>query len=185
MKIAIILGATRNGRLGDRVAKWAAAEAKKEHEVEILDLKDYPLPFFDEPISPQFNPNRQPTPEVQKWLDKVAAAEAYIVVTPEYNRSFPGVLKNALDYIAHEAKNKPVAVVSYSLALTGGEGVQVQIRPVLSGVKMIPVPTYVMVSVAHDTITEEGETAPEIAGQPYGPHTAIAAAVDELKLFAA
>lgn len=183
MKIAVILGTTRSGRIGDRVAKWAAAEASKEHEVEVLDLKDYPLPFFDEPISPQFNPNRQPAPEVQKWLDKIAVAEAYIVVTPEYNRSFPGVLKNALDHIAHEAKNKPVAVVSYSSVLTGGEGVQVQIRPVLSAVKMIPVPTYVMVSTANNTVTEEGETAPDIAGQAYGPHTAIASAIAELKIF--
>lgn len=186
MNIAVILGSTRNGRVGERVAKWAASEAQKDpgNKVEILDLKDFGLPFFDEPMSPQYNPNRQPSAVVQKWLDKVAAADAYIVVTPEYNRSFPAVLKNALDYIAYEASGKPAAVVSYSGTPAGGEAAQVQLRPVLSAVKMLPTPTYVTVSTAHNTITEEGETAAEIAAMPYGPHTLVAAAIAELKQFA-
>lgn len=185
MKVAIILGSTRPGRAGDRVAQWAAAEAAKDsaNEVEIVDLKDYPMPFFDEPMSPQYNPNRQPAPAVQKWLDKVASADSYIIVTPEYNRSFPAVLKNALDYIAYEAADKPATIVSYSGSPTGGEAAQVQLRPVLSAVKMLPMPTYVTVSVVMQTITDEGETAPDVAALSHGPHTSIASAVAELQKF--
>lgn len=185
MKVAVILGSTRPGRAGERVAQWAAAEVAKDNtnEVEVIDLKDFPMPFFDEPASPQYNPNRQTTPAVQKWLDKVASADSYIIVTPEYNRSFPAVLKNALDYIAFEAVGKPAVVVSYSGSPTGGEAAQVQLRPVLSAVKMLPMPTYVTVSVVMQTITEEGETAPDVAALSHGPHTSIASAVAELKKF--
>ncbi len=183
--IAVILGSTREGRVGERVSKWTMAELQKDPsaKVTLLDLKDFSLPFFDEAASPQYNPNRTPTGEVQKWLDSIAAADGYIIVTPEYNRSFPAVLKNALDYIAHEAADKPVTIVSYSGTPAGGEAAQVQLRPVLSAVKMIPMPSYVTVSVAHDAITEEGEIVAEIAARPYGPHTAIASAVAELKRF--
>jgi NAD(P)H-dependent FMN reductase len=187
MKIAVILGSSREGRIGERVAKWAAREAAKdsENEVTIIDLQDHPLPFFNEAISPQFNPDRHPEPAVEKWLNKVAAADAYIIVSPEYNRSFPAVLKNAIDYIAFEASGKPAAVVTYSAASTGGEAAQVQLRPVLGAVRMMTVPTYVCVAVAGTTITEEGETEVTVAAQPYGPHTAIASAVAELKQFVA
>lgn len=186
MKIAVILGSTREGRLGERVAKWAVNEAAKDsdNEVELLDLQNYPLPFFNEAVSPQFNPDRHPEPVVAQWLSKVAEADAYIVVSPEYNRSFPAVLKNALDHLAFEASGKPVAVVTYSAAPTGGEATQVQLRPVLGAVRMMAVPTYVCVAVAGNTITEEGETETTVAAQPYGPHTSIATAVAELKQFA-
>src|SRR4051812_39646745 len=111
-KIAVIVGSTREGRVSDKLAKWVAAEAEKLAEVEVLDLRDYPMPFFDEPGSPRYNPGRAPAPEVTKWLDKVATFDGYVIVTPEYNRTMTAVLKNAIDVVAYEMEDKPVALVA-------------------------------------------------------------------------
>ena len=88
MKLQVIVGSVRQGRVSDKVAQWVAKEAQTlpDTEVEVLDLVDYPMPFFDEEISPAYNPSRKPIPEVKKWLDKLAEADAYALVTPEYNR---------------------------------------------------------------------------------------------------
>ncbi len=101
MKLQIIIGSTRPGRQSDRLAKWVANEAKNlpDTTAELVDLADYELPMFDEAVSPQFNPDRKPSEPVKKWLDKLAGADAFVLVTPEYNRSYSAVLKNALDYV--------------------------------------------------------------------------------------
>jgi NAD(P)H-dependent FMN reductase len=120
MKVQIIIGATREGRISDRLAKWVAKEAESldSTEVELVDLRDYPMPLFNEAVSPQYSPDRQPKPGVKKWLDKVAEADAYVLVTPEYNRSYPAVLKNAIDYLDFQMAKKPVALVAHGS--TGG-----------------------------------------------------------------
>src|SRR4051812_42699641 len=109
MKLQIIVGSTRPGRTTERMAKWIASEAKNlaNAQVEVVDLADYPLPFLNEPISPRYNPDRKPGPEVQKWISKIAEGDAYVYVTPEYNHSIPGVLKNAIDYLTWEMAKKP------------------------------------------------------------------------------
>src|ERR1035438_10542452 len=98
MKIQIILGSTRPGRVVERVGKWVAAAAQEVEgfEVEVVDLADYDLPFFDEPISPRYNPDRKLSPAVQRWIAKLSEADGYVFVTPEYNHSITGVLKNAI-----------------------------------------------------------------------------------------
>ncbi|QQS19021.1 NAD(P)H-dependent oxidoreductase [Candidatus Saccharibacteria bacterium] len=92
------------GRSTDRVAKWVADAASKVAgaEVEVLDLRDYELPMFNEAISPQYNPDRKPEGAVKNWLDALSKNDAFIVVTPEYNRSIPAVLKNAFDHVGYE-----------------------------------------------------------------------------------
>jgi len=102
MKLAVIIGTIRQNRQTPRQAKWIAKTAAQIDgiNVELIDLKDYPMPFFDEPISPRYNPDRQIDPQAKKWLDKLEQFDAYIFVTPEYNHSVPGVLKNALDYVS-------------------------------------------------------------------------------------
>src|SRR4051812_34452568 len=115
MKLAVITGATRPGRQTLRQSKWIINTADKLEDVEVehVDLKDYPMPFFNEPISPRFNPDRNIDPKVQRWLDKIDEYDAYIFVTPEYNHTIPGELKNAFDYITWEIKRKPAAVASH------------------------------------------------------------------------
>ena len=101
MKLGIVIGSVREGRVTDRLAKWVENEAKSTHGVEpkIIDLKDIPLPLFDEAMSPQSSPNRQPNSNVKVWLDAVNDCDALALVTPEYNRSVSAALKNAIDYL--------------------------------------------------------------------------------------
>lgn len=185
MKLQVIVGSTRPGRVSHRIGKWAAKEAANlaDTEVELLDLADYPLPFFDEPISPQYNPNRQPVAQVKKWLDKVAEADAYVIVTPEYNRSYSAVLKNALDYIDFQFARKPVALVAHGSS--GGAQAIGHLRGVIPGLQAVTVPaaTY-LTGRGSDVIDEDGNMTEEAKAQPYGPHNAIQRTLDETKWYA-
>jgi NAD(P)H-dependent FMN reductase len=167
-KIAVIVGSTREGRQTDKLAAWAAKEVEKVAEVETLDLRDYPLPFFDEPISPRYNPERTPTPEVKKWLDKVQEFDGYVLVTPEYNRSTTAVLKNALDYLAYEMDKKPVALVAHGSS--GGAQAVANLRMALPGVGAVSVPQALFFTDAVGAaIDEAGVLKEELQDNPYGP----------------
>jgi len=122
MHIQIIIGSTRQARATPRVATWVydvAMQQLPEDTIELVDLADYPLPFFDEPLPPLGNKHRQLHPDVKRWLDTLSRADAYIIVTPEYNHSYPAVLKNALDYVDTQLKDKPVLLVGHGSV--GGE----------------------------------------------------------------
>jgi NAD(P)H-dependent FMN reductase len=185
MKLQIIIGSTRTGRISPRVAQWAATEAKTIEgvEVEIIDLVDYPMPFFDEPISPQYNPNRSPSPEVKKWLDKLAEADAYMIVTPEYNRSFTGVLKNALDHIDYQLAMKPVAIVAHGS--TAGAQAVAQLRGVIPAFKAVSTPSVTFITErAGELFDESGVLIDEsVKDNPYGIHAALHATLAEVKWY--
>lgn len=183
MKVQIIVGSTRVGRVSDKVANWVQATAKTQGlDVEVVDLVDYDLPFFDEPISPQYNPDRKPSAAVQKWLDKVAAADAYVIVTPEYNRSFPAVLKNALDYLDFQFARKPVALVAHGSM--GGAQAVAQLRGVIPGVLAFTVPQAVFFSGSNiGAISDQGELSEELRANPYGPQSALDIILGELKWY--
>ena len=185
MKVQIIVGSTREGRVTDRVAKWVEKEVANLEgaEVEIVDLVDYPMPFFDEAISPQYNPSRTPSAAVKKWLDKVAEADAYVIVTPEYNRSFTAVLKNAIDYLDFQFAKKPVSIVAHGSS--GGAQAVASLRVTLPGVLAVTVPQAVFLSArAGEVIDVEGTMSEELAAQPYGPQTNLKAALESLKWYA-
>ena len=169
-KIAVIVTATREGRVTDKLATWAAKEVEKHAEVEIVDLRDYPMPFFNEQISPRYNPERSPTPEVQKWLSKLEEFDGYVVVTPEYNRSMSGVLKNAIDFVAYEMENKPVALVAHGSA--GGGQAVASLRMALPGVGAVTVPQALyFTDRVGEAIDDEGMLKAELAENPYGPQS--------------
>ena len=137
-KIAIIVGSTREGRMTDKLAAWVQKEVASKADTEVLDLRDYPMPFFDEAISPRYNPQRAAEPAVQKWLDKVAEFDGFVVVTPEYNRSIPAVLKNAIDVLDYQMEHKPVAIVAHGSS--GGAQAVANLRMALPGVGAVTVP---------------------------------------------
>ncbi|MDE1848346.1 MAG: NAD(P)H-dependent oxidoreductase, partial [Candidatus Micrarchaeota archaeon] len=99
IKIKIILGTIRQGRFGERPANWIYDQIKSWEgvDVELVDLKDYPMPFFDAPTSPAMMNMQYPNQVVQKWSDKIKQADAFIIVSPEYNHGYSSVLKNAMD----------------------------------------------------------------------------------------
>jgi NAD(P)H-dependent FMN reductase len=112
-RIGIILGSTRPGRNGEQVAKWVydIASRRSDAEFELVDLRDYPLPHLDEPLPPSMG--QYQNEHTKAWADKIASFDGFIMVTPEYNHSTSGVLKNAIDYLYTEWNNKAVGFVSY------------------------------------------------------------------------
>jgi len=112
-KIAVIIGTTRATRFGEKPAKWIyeISAARADLSVEVIDLRDYPMPFFDEPATNAWVASKNEI--AQRWQKKVAEFDGYIFVTAEYNRSVPAVLKNALDYAYPEWNRKPAAYVGY------------------------------------------------------------------------
>src|SRR5215470_1798808 len=130
LKIHIIIGSTRQKRFADKPATWIYEEAKKRQEldVELVDLRDYPLPFFDEPISPARMEGKYSNAIVTTWAQKVAEADGYIIVSPEYNHGYSAVLKNAFDHIYPEWNNKPIGFVAYGNV--GGARAVEQLRQV-------------------------------------------------------
>ena len=184
MKLQVIIGTVREGRVTDRLGKWVAVEAKNlpDTTVEIVDLRDYPMPFFDEAVSPRYNPERKPKPEVKKFLDKVAEADAYVFVTPEYNRSTTGVLKNAIDYLDFQLEKKPVQLVAHGS--TGGAQAVANLRMAIPGVGAITVPQAVfMTDRVSESISEDGELNAEIKARPFSPQENLKTALTNLQWY--
>lgn len=113
LKIGIILGSTRPGRNGKAVADWVAEQAADRNGVdyELVDLLDYPLPHLDEPLPPAMG--QYSKEHTKAWANKIGSFDGYIFVTPEYNHSTSGVLKNAIDYLYAEWNNKSAGFVAY------------------------------------------------------------------------
>ncbi|MFJ3802552.1 NADPH-dependent FMN reductase [Streptomyces sp. NPDC090088] len=112
-RIGIILGSTRPNRNGEQVAKWVydIASTRSDAEFELVDLRDFPLPHLDEPLPPTMG--QYQGEHTKKWAEKIASFDGFVFVTPEYNHSTSGVLKNAIDYLYNEWNNKAVGFVSY------------------------------------------------------------------------
>lgn len=158
MKVGVVLGSSRSVRLGERVARFVVREAEKvsRADVRLLDLREYGLPFYDEPIPPQANPKRRPTDAVRRWLSDIASSDAYVFLTPEYNFGIPGVLKNALDFLAYEAEGKPALLLSYSDNVRGGDLAGQQLRLIVSKLGMFPLPKSVPFGHAERLFDESG-----------------------------
>lgn len=139
INIKIIVGSTREGRFSDKAASWIAEEIKKQKGVaaEVLDLRDYEMPFFNEPMSPSFKQEPYKNEAVARFTKKIAEGDAFVIVTPEYNHGTSGVLKNALDWVYQEWNNKPVAFVSYGSV--GGARAVEQLRLNAIELQMAPI----------------------------------------------
>src|SRR6266536_4667031 len=113
LRIAIVTGSTRPGRNNAGVAQWAYELAKGRTDVtfELVDIADYDLPLLDEPMPPSFG--RYAHDHTQRWAEKISSFDAYVFVTPEYNHSTSGALKNAIDYLYKEWNNKSAGFVGY------------------------------------------------------------------------
>ncbi len=113
IKIAIIIGSTRPGRLGASVSRWVFenAQQRQDAEFELVDIEDFNLPLLDEPVPPSMH--QYTKPHTKKWSAKIDSFDAYVFVTPEYNHATSGALKNALDFLYREWNNKAVGFVGY------------------------------------------------------------------------
>lgn len=177
-KVAVVIGSTRQGRQTDKLAKWVAKDLDGKADAEILDLRDFPIPFLDEAISPRYNPERQLDAETKKWLDKISEFDGFVFVTPEYNRSTSAVLKNAIDVMGHEIDNRPVALVGHGTS--GGAQAIANLRMALPGVGAVTTPTALFFNDRlAESISDDGELKQEIRERPYSPQTQLDAQMDE------
>lgn len=144
-RIGIILGSTRPGRNGAQVAKWVyeIAQQRTDAEFELIDLADYPLPHLDEPIPPSLG--QYQNDHTKAWAAKIASLDGFVMVTPEYNHSTSGVLKNAIDYLYAEWNNKAVGFVSYGSV--GGARAAEHLRLVAGELQMADVRQQVALSL--------------------------------------
>lgn len=154
--IQIILGSTREGRVGDKVAQWVVGVAKTRSDFthELLDLKEWNLPMFNDAISPK--KSEYSYDSSRKWSEKIAQGDGYLFVTPEYNHGYSAVLKNALDILYNEWVKKPAACVSYGGVAGGTRAVQ-QLRQVFIELQMVPVRGGVHMPFIWNAFDEKGE----------------------------
>ena len=148
LKIAVILGSTRPGRRGQAVAEWVLARAKERTSAnyELIDLIDHPLPHLDEPLPPSLG--KYAGEHTRAWAATISEFDGYVFVTPEYNHSTSGVLKNAIDYLHAEWNNKAAAFVSYGAA--GGARAIEHLRAVSSELQLAHVRQTLMFSLMTD-----------------------------------
>lgn len=145
-KIGIVISTTREGRFGEKAANWIFAIAGRHGDLdaELIDLRDYPMPFFEETTSPAYAP---PANEVaRKWAAKAQSLDGFIFVTAEYNHAPSAVLKNALDYAYNEFIHKPAAYVGYG-GVGGARAVE-QLRLINIELQMAPTRTAVHIAGA-------------------------------------
>jgi NAD(P)H-dependent FMN reductase len=138
--ISVIVGSIRQDRFAEKPALWILQHLKNRSGIDanLLDLRDFPMLFFDQPVPPAA-PGRPPYEDevVKKWTAEIARSDGFVIVTPEYNYGPPAVLKNAIDWVYPEWKRKPVAFVSYGS--TGGARSVQQLRETAIELQLAPV----------------------------------------------
>ena len=156
LRVKIILGSTRPNRFSEQAGKWILEEAGKIAGIsaEVLDLRDYAMPFFNEPVSPSYKQEPYKNEAVARFTAKIAEGDAFVIVTPEYNRGTSGVLKNAFDWVYQEWNNKPVGFVAYGSV--GGARAVEQLRLVAVELQMTPVRNAVHINSHWMLLDEKG-----------------------------
>lgn len=136
-RVAVIIGSTRDSRFADKPAAWTyeLARQRSDWEVELVDIRAFDLPLFNEKASNLWMPSEDP--RAVAWQDKLATFDAFIFVTAEYNRSVTGSLKNALDQAYKEWVRKPAAVVGYGS--TGAARAAEHLRTIAIELQMVPI----------------------------------------------
>ncbi len=166
-KIKLIIGSTREGRVGAPIAEWLVKTAKENDvELEVMDLMQENLPFFDG-VSPMYAPELVN----KEWSAKISESDAIIFLTAEYNRSIPAPLKDAIDHLFHEWGEKPASIVSYGYIDGGGSATR-HLTDILNWVKMKIVGPHVAITLQQDFFAEDGsfkdiDTSLEIVKAPF------------------
>lgn len=161
LKIGIITGSTRQNRKSLKIArelkKWA--DKRGDAEYELVDLADFNLPMYNEPIAALYSQDYQ-TPEAIPWAEKINSLDGFIFVVPEYNHGLPSVLKNAIDYLCHEYNNKVAGFVTYGSQ--GGVRAGEVLRLVLGSLHVAVISTSLSLSILTDFDAEENFIPKEV-----------------------
>jgi NAD(P)H-dependent FMN reductase len=180
-KLQIIIGSTRPSRAADLVAPWVIDRAHSHgaFDVEILDLRDWPLPMFAETFQTvgDFNDPTYSSPLVRSWNKKIAEGDSYLIITPEYNHSVPAVLKNAIDsvFVSFAFRNKPMSVVGYSGGIAGGVRAIEHLAQIAVEAEMVPLRTVTIFPQVFEAFDEEQQPRNPVA------ELSLRIALDDLK----
>jgi NAD(P)H-dependent FMN reductase len=157
--LQIVIASTRPGRIGLPVAQWFEQAARRHggFEIEMVDLAEVALPFFDEPHHPRLH--RYEHQHTRDWSEIITRADAFVFVTPEYNYAFNAVLKNAIDFLNQEWVHKPVGFVSYGGVAGGTRAVQM-LKQVVTAVKMVPILASVNIPFVKQFLNDEERIEP-------------------------
>ena len=148
LRVAIITGSTRPGRKSEAVARWVYDIAVKRSDAsfEVVDIAAFDLPLLDEPVPPSMN--RYTKPHTKAWAAKIATFDAFVFVTPEYNHSTSGALKNAIDFLCREWNDKAAGFVGYGSV--GGARAVEHLRLIMGEIKIADVRAQVALSLYDD-----------------------------------
>ena len=148
LRIAIILGSTRPGRKTEPVARWVLdhARTRGDAEYELVDIAEFDLPLLDEPVPPSHH--KYSKDHTKRWSEKIASFDGYVFVTPEYNHSTSGALKNAIDFLYHEWNNKAAGFVSFGSS--GGTRAVEHLRLIMGELQVADVRSQVALSLFTD-----------------------------------
>jgi NAD(P)H-dependent FMN reductase len=180
-KLHVIIGSTRPGRAADLVAPWVIDRAQSHggFDVEVLDLRDWALPMFTETFETvgDFNDPTYSSPVVRSWNHKIAGADAFLVITPEYNHSVPAVLKNAIDsvFVSFAFRNKPIAAVGYSGGIAGGVRAIEHLAQIAVEAEMVPLRTATIFPQVFQAFTSDHQPVNPVAD------LSLRIALDDLK----
>lgn len=161
-KLQIVIGSTRPNRAADKVAPWVIDRAMSHpaFDVEVLDLRDWPLPIFAENFDTigDINDPTYSDPAVRRWNHKIKEADAYLVITPEYNHSVPGVLKNAIDnvWVSFAFRNKPIVAVGYSGGIAGGVRAIEHLAQIAIEAELVPIRAAVVIPRVAEAFDDDG-----------------------------
>jgi NAD(P)H-dependent FMN reductase len=174
--VLLIMGSTRAGRICPKITEWVAQIGREytDFDYQTLDLADWLLPMDDEAAIPAIGPYTQP--HTRAWSDKIKSADAVILVTPQFNWGYPAVLKNAIDHLYHEWRDKPAAIVTYGGH--GGTRCAKQLRQVAASVRMRVVVTAPAIRLPEAVIRQGAPFEPDRDFQGY--RSQVRGAVAEL-----
>lgn len=162
LRLNIVIGSTRPGRVGPTVARWFDAVAREHGGFDpvLVDLAAFDLPVFDEANHPRMQ--KYEKPHTVEWSASVASADAFVFVTPEYNFFAPPSLVNAIDFLHAEWGYKPAGILGYGGA-SGGMRAAQMLKLLLTSVKVMPIPESVNVHYVRQAIDEAGDFVPNEA----------------------
>ncbi len=153
MNIAIILGSVRQDRHSEKVGKWVTKKIEeRNHNAMLIDPMQLDLPLLDK----MYKEMKQPEPKFQKLQEMIVSADGYIPITPEYNHTISGALKNTLDYCLEEYFFKPSAIVSYSVGSFGGINAAQHLRQIFAELGSPSIPSSLQISKVHETFDQDG-----------------------------
>jgi NAD(P)H-dependent FMN reductase len=183
-KLQVIVGSTRPTRAADRVIPWIVERAQSHggFDVEVVDLRDWPLPFFQEHIGTigDFSDPTYSDPIVRSWNRKIGEADAYLIVTAEYNHSVPGQLKNAIDsvFVTFGFRNKPIGFVGYSGGIAAGTRAVEHLALIAVEAEAVPLRNSVLIPFVTEAFDEDGKPKSGAAD------IALTITLDDLEWFA-